>query len=49
MRPHARVHSSGIAAVVAKQNGDNAEADAKLIEMEQASERVITLLDRLVS
>ena len=47
--PHAKVHSSGIAAVLAKQNGNNAEADAKLMEMEQASERVLTLLDRLVN
>ena len=47
--PHAKVHSSGIAAVQAKPNGNNAEADAKLIEMEQASERVMTLLDRLIN
>lgn len=47
--PHAKVHSSGIAAVQARQNGNNAEADAKLIEMEQASERVMTLLDRLIN
>ena len=43
------MHSSGIAAVLAKQNGNNAEANAKLMEMEQASERVLTLLDRLVN
>ena len=47
--PHARVHSSGVAAIKAKQAGNNAEADAKLIEMEQASERVMMLLDRLAS
>ena len=47
--PHAKVHSSGIAAVQAKQNGNNAEADAKLMEMEQASERFMTLLDRLIN
>jgi len=46
--PHAKVHRCGIAAVEAKQQGNHAEADAKLIEMEQASERVLTLLDRLI-
>jgi len=32
----------------AKQNGNEQEADAKLIAMEQASERVMALLDRLI-
>lgn len=45
--PHAKVHSCGVEAVRAKQAGNNAEADAKLMEMEQASERVMMLLDRL--
>jgi hypothetical protein len=45
--PHAKVHSSGVEAIRAKQAGNSAEADAKLIEMEQASERVMMLLDRL--
>lgn len=47
--PHANVHKCGMAAMQAKQNGNSAEADAKLIEMEQASERVLSLLDRLAS
>lgn len=47
--PHAKVHSSGVEAIRAKQAGNNAEADAKLIEMEQASERVMMLLDRLTA
>ena len=46
--PHAKVHSSGVAAIQAKQNGNDDESDAKLLEMEQASERVMTLLDRLL-
>ena len=45
--PHAKAHSSGIAAVLAKQNGNNAEAK-QLMEMEQASEST-NLLDRLIS
>ncbi len=47
--PHAAVHKNGIAAMQAKQNGNEQEADAKLIAMEQASERVMALLDRLIS
>lgn len=46
--PHAAVHKSGVAAMQAKQNGNTDEADAKLLEMEQASERVMRLLDRLL-
>lgn len=45
--PHAAVHKHGIAAMQAKLNGNTAEADAKLLEMEQASHRVMALLDRL--
>jgi hypothetical protein len=47
--PHAKVHSSGVEAIRAKQAGNSAEADAKLIEMEQASERVMMLLDPLTA
>lgn len=45
--PHAAVHQCGLAAMKAQRNGDNVTADAKLVEMERTSERVMGLLDRL--
>jgi methyl-accepting chemotaxis protein len=47
--PHAQVHKCGVAALDAKAKGDNATADAKLVEMERASEKVMALLDRLAN
>ena len=43
------MHRNGIDAVAAKQNGDVALAETKLVAMEQASERLLSLLDRLAS
>lgn len=45
--PHAAVHQSGKAAIEAKLAGDQTKSDAKLMEMEQASGRVMQLLDTL--
>ncbi|MEC8417293.1 MAG: methyl-accepting chemotaxis protein [Pseudomonadota bacterium] len=47
--PMVAMHRNGIDAVAAKQNGDVALAETKLVAMEQASERLLSLLDRLAS
>lgn len=47
--PHATVHLSGKAAIEAKLAGDQSTSDAKLIEMEQASARVMQILDTLAN
>ncbi len=46
-RPHAEVHSTGVAAMKANQDKDNALRDKYLSQMEQASAQVMSLLDRL--
>ena len=45
--PHAEVHKCGVGAIEARKNGDTATFDAKILEMERASEKVMGLLDRL--
>ncbi|MCW8109141.1 methyl-accepting chemotaxis protein [Alteromonas ponticola] len=48
-RPHASVHTSGVAAMKAHQQQDVALRDKHLNEMEQASSQVMSLLDRLAN
>ncbi len=46
-RPHAEVHSAGMAAIKANKENDTKRRDKHLHEMEQASSQVMSLLDRL--
>jgi len=45
--PHAQVHKSGVLALQAFAAGDKAKAMEQLLQMENASQTVMTLLDRL--
>lgn len=45
--PHAEVHRSGVAAMKEAQNGNHNAAIKHLIKMENASEKVLSLLDQL--
>ncbi|MFC3093186.1 chemotaxis protein [Alteromonas sediminis] len=45
--PHAKVHKYGVDAMRAFQQGDQETGIAHLLEMEQASERVMAILDQL--
>ncbi len=47
--PHAAVHRAGVAAINAKAEGDISTLEAKVIEMERSSEKVMLLLDKIVS
>ncbi|NMP33152.1 chemotaxis protein [Thalassotalea sp. M1531] len=47
--PHRSVHESGVAALQALENGDQASASNYLAQMEAASEQVMQLLDNLAS
>lgn len=47
--PHAKVHLAGREAIVAARQGDQEQVHRQLREMEQASQEVMSLLDRLVT
>ncbi len=46
--PYEAVYKNGVAAVQASHDGNTEQADAKLISMEQSSEKLMVLLDRLI-
>lgn len=45
--PHAAVHQHGVAALRANMENDPQTVESKVLEMEKASERVMTVLDKL--
>lgn len=47
--PHALVHQCGMAAIKANSDGDAATVDAKIVEMERASDKLMAILDKLAN